>query len=121
MREFATVLLKEDLTPGKAAAAVFVGIFIGVVPIYGIQLLTAAGLAFLFRLNKPLTLASTFINNPLLQPVIVASSVEVGMGMAIRGLGSSFHILGSLGLEDFAGWGTVASPQVFDCGEDLLG
>jgi uncharacterized protein (DUF2062 family)/trans-aconitate methyltransferase len=77
-REFATVLLKEDLTPGKAAAAVFVGIFIGVVPIYGFQLLTAAGLAFLFRLNKPLTLASTFINNPLLQPVIVASSVEVG-------------------------------------------
>jgi len=78
VREFATVLLKENLTPGKAAAAVFVGIFIGVVPIYGIQLLTAAGLAFLFRLNKPLTLASTFINNPLLQPVIVASSVEVG-------------------------------------------
>ena len=78
VREFATVLLKENLTPGKAAAAVFLGIFIGVVPIYGIQLLTAAGLAFLFRLNKPLTLASTFINNPLLQPVIVASSVEVG-------------------------------------------
>ncbi len=78
MREFASVLLKEDLSPGKAAAAVFVGIFVGVVPIYGFQLLTAVGLAFLFRLNKPLTLASTFINNPLLQPVIVASSVEVG-------------------------------------------
>ena len=78
VREFATVLLKENLTPGKAAAAVFVGIFIGVAPIYGFQLLTAVGLAFLFRLNKPLTLASTFINNPLLQPVIVASSVEVG-------------------------------------------
>jgi uncharacterized protein (DUF2062 family)/SAM-dependent methyltransferase len=78
VREFATVLLKEDLTPGRAAAAVFVGVFIGIVPIYGFQLLTAVGLAFLFRLNKPLTLASTFINNPLLQPVIVASSVEVG-------------------------------------------
>ncbi len=77
-REFAAVLLKEDLSPGRAAAAVFVGIFIGVVPIYGFQLLAALGLAFLFRLNKPLTLASTFINNPLLQPVIVASSVELG-------------------------------------------
>jgi uncharacterized protein (DUF2062 family)/SAM-dependent methyltransferase len=78
VREFATVLLKEDLTPGRAAAAVFVGIFIGIVPIYGFQLLAALGLALLFRLNKPLTLASTFINNPLLQPVIVASSVEIG-------------------------------------------
>ena len=36
------------------------------------------GLALLFRLNKPLTVAGTFINNPLLQPVIVASSVELG-------------------------------------------
>jgi uncharacterized protein (DUF2062 family)/SAM-dependent methyltransferase len=78
VREFATVLLKEDLTPGRAAAAVFAGIFIGIVPIYGFQLLAAFGLALLFGLNKPLTLASTFINNPLLQPVIVASSVEVG-------------------------------------------
>lgn len=69
----------------------FVGIFIGVVPIYGFQLLAALGLAFLFRLNKPLTLASTFINNPLLQPVIVASSVELGYflrGGAFR----PFHI-----------------------------
>ena len=78
MREFATVLLKEDLTPGRAACAVFVGIFIGIVPIYGFQLLAAFGLALLFRLNKPLTLASTFINNPLLQIPIVACSFELG-------------------------------------------
>src|SRR5208283_4984495 len=36
------------------------------------------GVAFLFRLNKPLTVAGTFINNPLLQPVIVVSSLELG-------------------------------------------
>jgi uncharacterized protein (DUF2062 family)/SAM-dependent methyltransferase len=70
--------MKEGLTPGRAAAAVFLGIFIGIVPIYGVQLLAAAGLALLFKLNKPLTLASTFINNPLLQPLIVFSSVELG-------------------------------------------
>lgn len=78
MRQFATVLLKERLDPGRAAAAVFLGIFIGIVPIYGFQTLAAVGLALLFRLNKPLTLASTFINNPLLQPLIVVSSVELG-------------------------------------------
>jgi len=77
-RQFATTLLKERLDPGRAAAAVFLGIFIGIVPIYGFQTLVAVGLALLFRLNKPLTLASTFINNPLLQPLIVVSSVELG-------------------------------------------
>lgn len=78
IRQFVTVLLTERLTPGRAAAAVFLGIFIGIVPIYGLQTLVALGLAVIFRLNKPLTLASTFINNPLLQPLTVVSSVELG-------------------------------------------
>jgi SAM-dependent methyltransferase len=71
-------LLKENLDPGHAAAAVFLGIFIGIVPIYGFQTLAAVGVAFLFRLNKPLTVAGTFINNPLLQPLIVVASVDLG-------------------------------------------
>src|SRR5579863_6247389 len=70
--------MTERLDPGPAAAAVFLGLFIGIVPIYGLQTLAAVGVAFLFRLNKPLTVAGTFINNPLLQPFIVFSSVEVG-------------------------------------------
>jgi uncharacterized protein (DUF2062 family)/trans-aconitate methyltransferase len=78
VRQFATTLLKEDLEPGRAAAAVFLGIFIGIVPIYGFQTVAAVGLALFFRLNKPLTVAGTFINNPLLQPVIVVASVELG-------------------------------------------
>jgi 3-hydroxyacyl-[acyl-carrier-protein] dehydratase len=77
-RQFATALLKEKLDPGRAAAAVFLGIFIGIVPIYGFQTLAAVGLALVFKLNKPLTMASTFINNPLLQPLIIVSSVELG-------------------------------------------
>jgi uncharacterized protein (DUF2062 family)/trans-aconitate methyltransferase len=79
MRQIATGLLTERLDPGSAAAAVFLGIFIGIVPIYGFQTLAAIGLALLFRLNKPLILASTFINNPLLQPLIVLSSLEIGL------------------------------------------
>lgn len=77
-RKFITPLLEERLDPWHAAAAVFWGIFIGIVPIYGLQTLTAIGVALLFRLNKPLTVAGTFINNPLLQPLIVFSSVELG-------------------------------------------
>jgi uncharacterized protein (DUF2062 family) len=77
-RKFVTALLKEKLDPGRAAAAVFLGIFIGIIPIYGLQTLAAVGAALIFKLNKPLTIAGTFINNPLLQPLIVLSSVELG-------------------------------------------
>ncbi len=78
VKRLATVLLKEQLEPGRAAAAVFVGIFVGIVPIYGFQTVAALGLAVLFRLNKPLTFAATFINNPFLLPVLVVSSIEAG-------------------------------------------
>jgi uncharacterized protein (DUF2062 family) len=77
-RKFITSLLKEGLDPGRAAAAVFLGIFIGITPIYGFHAIAAVGAALLLRLNKPLTLAGTFISNPLLQPLLVFSSVELG-------------------------------------------
>ena len=77
-REILASLMQEGLDPGRAAAAVFVGVFIGVVPIYGFQSLAAIGLAVAFRLNKPLTFAATFINNPFLQPFLVVSSVQLG-------------------------------------------
>lgn len=78
LRRLASALVEEGLQPGRAAAAVFVGVFIGVVPIYGFQSLTAIGLAALFRLNKPLTFAATFVNNPLFQPWLILSSLELG-------------------------------------------
>lgn len=78
MRQLTTAVLTERLDPGRAAAAVFIGIFIGIVPIYGFQTLAALGLALLFKLNKPLTLASTFISNPLLQPLLILASLEMG-------------------------------------------
>ncbi len=78
LQKFATTLLTERLAPGPAAAAVFWGVLIGVVPIWGLQTLTALGLAYLLRLNKPLILAATFINNPLFLPFLVGGSLEAG-------------------------------------------
>jgi uncharacterized protein (DUF2062 family) len=77
-RKFATLLLNEQLDPSHAAAAVFLGIFIGIVPIYGFQTLAAVGVALLFRLNKPLTVACTLVSNPLFLPFIIFLSVELG-------------------------------------------
>ncbi len=106
-RKFITLLLKERLDPGRAAAAVFLGIFIGIVPIYGLQTLAAVGAALLFRLNKPLTVAGTFINNPLLQPFIIFSSVELGCLLRL----GSFQ---PLTLSDLAGARThIGKEQLF--------
>jgi uncharacterized protein (DUF2062 family) len=77
-RKFASILFKERLDPSHAAVAVFLGIFIGIVPIYGFQTLAAIGVALLFRLNKPLIVACTLISNPLFLPFIIFSSVELG-------------------------------------------
>ncbi len=88
VREQIAAVLTERLEPGPAAAAVFLGIFIGIVPIYGFQTLAALGLALLFKLNKPLTLASTFISNPLLQPLLVVGSLEIGFFLRH----GSFHL-----------------------------
>jgi uncharacterized protein (DUF2062 family)/SAM-dependent methyltransferase len=71
-------LLHEQLEPGRAAAAVLVGITVGIVPIYGLQSVTAIALATVFRLNRALTLAATFINNPLMQPLFLAGSLQLG-------------------------------------------
>ena len=71
-------LMSERLDPGRGAAAVFLGVTLGIVPIYGLQALVALTLASLFRLNRPLTLAATFINNPLLQPLLVIGSLQLG-------------------------------------------
>jgi uncharacterized protein (DUF2062 family)/SAM-dependent methyltransferase len=106
LRQLATTLLKENLTPGGAAAAVFLGIFIGIVPIYGFQTLVAVGLALFFKLNKPLTVAGTFINNPLLQPLIVVSSVELGYFLR-DGSFRPFHLSALAGAhikEELLGW-----------------
>ena len=81
LRKFAATLFSEGMSPGQASAAMFLGIFIGIVPIYGFQTLAALGLAVVLRLNKPLTFAGTFINNPLLTPFLVVGSVELGSWM----------------------------------------
>jgi uncharacterized protein (DUF2062 family) len=66
------------MDPGRAAAAVLTGITMGIVPIYGLQAVTAVALATVFKLNRALTLAATFINNPILQPFLLAGSLQLG-------------------------------------------
>ncbi len=78
LRKLATSLLTERLAPGPAAAAVFWGVFIGVVPIWGFQTMAALSLAIVLRLNKPLIVTASFINNPFSFPFLIGGSLEAG-------------------------------------------
>ncbi len=78
LRELLKSLAREGLDPARVSAAVFVGVFMGLVPIYGFQALAALGIAVLLKLNKPLTFAGTCISNPLFQPFLAVAAVELG-------------------------------------------
>ena len=70
--------MTEQLEPVRAGFAVALGITLGIIPIYGLQSVVALALATLFRLNRPLTLAATFINNPPFQPLLLIGSLQLG-------------------------------------------
>jgi uncharacterized protein (DUF2062 family) len=84
MTSWVAPLFKERVTPKGAAASVFLGVFIAHVPIYGFQTVVAIALAVALKLNKPITVAASFINNPFLQPLLIFLSVQLG-SLALKG------------------------------------
>ena len=76
-------IVKEQMrqhneNPGKVSAALGFGIFMGIVPIWGFQMLTAVFLAQLFRLNKILVLVASNISIPPAIPFIIYFSYKTG-------------------------------------------
>lgn len=60
------------------AASIGFGLFMGIVPIWGFQLVTAIALAMLFRLNKALVIVAANISIPPMIPVIIYASYKMG-------------------------------------------
>jgi len=71
-------LQKHNENHVKMAAAFGFGVFMGLVPIWGFQMLTAAFLAHLLRLNKVIVVTASNISLPPLIPFIVFFSFELG-------------------------------------------
>jgi len=71
-------LKHENSTPGRLAASVFTGIFLGVVPLYGVQTWICIAVAQLFRLNKLTVVASAQISLPMFAPFLVAAGIAIG-------------------------------------------
>lgn len=80
-REILHRILHEHESPDQLGKAVALGIFIGVLPLYGLHLPLCIAFASLFRLNRAVTYLAANISNPLMAPALVAAGIAVGEWM----------------------------------------
>lgn len=71
-------LFNASHSPGLRATSVGFGVFMGIVPIWGFQLLVAIFLAVLFKLNKILVIIAANISIPPMIPLIIFLSYKSG-------------------------------------------
>ncbi len=72
------MLFKKDEDDFTKALSVGFGVFMGIFPIWGFQLVVAIGLAFLLKLNKPLVIIAVNISIPPTIPIILFLSHLTG-------------------------------------------
>jgi uncharacterized protein (DUF2062 family) len=60
------------------AVSVGFGVFMGIVPIWGLQLIVAIALSFVFKLNKALVIVAANISIPPMIPLIIYLSHRMG-------------------------------------------
>lgn len=91
--------------PGRLAGAVALGLFCGIAPIWGIQMITAATLAHHLRLNKAVALLVSNISIPPMAPFLIYASTALGHWICTgRGLTLSPARLRSHAGEYFGEW-----------------
>lgn len=73
-----THLFNPDHSAQLKAVSIGFGIFMGIVPIWGFQLIVAFSLAALFKLNKALVLLAAHISFAPMIPVIIFLSYKTG-------------------------------------------
>lgn len=71
-------IFKSNDSNLRLSVAVGFGMFMGIVPIWGWQLITAIALAHLFKLNKPAVIISANISIPPMIPLILFLSFYTG-------------------------------------------
>lgn len=65
-------------SPKVKSTSIALGVFIGIIPIWGFQTITVIFLAITFRLNKLLAFAGSNISIPPMIPIIVFTSLQIG-------------------------------------------
>jgi glycosyltransferase involved in cell wall biosynthesis len=77
-QELMRQLLHPEDSNFKKSASIGFGIFMGIIPIWGFQLIVAIALSVLFRLNKALVILTANISIPPMIPVILYLSHVTG-------------------------------------------
>lgn len=72
------VINLEGLSTQKKAASIGLGLFMGIFPVWGYQMLIAALIAHYLKLNKTLTLVASNISIPPMIPFIIYGSLVLG-------------------------------------------
>jgi uncharacterized protein (DUF2062 family) len=80
-RELLYRLRTEGGTPGRIAAAVGIGVFIGCSPFYGFHLILCIVIARIFRLNRALTYVASHVSLPGLMPVFLVLEIQIARWM----------------------------------------
>lgn len=71
-------LLHPHHSDSVKAASIALGVFMGIIPIWGFQMLVAVFFALLLRLNKALVLIASNISIPPMIPLIIFGSYKLG-------------------------------------------
>ena len=92
VKRLRTHLFRPTESDVVKAVSIGLGVFMGIVPIWGFQLLTAITLAILFRLNKALVIIAANISIPPMIPIILYLSHTAGkVWMGTDAVGISFN------------------------------
>jgi glycosyltransferase involved in cell wall biosynthesis len=94
---FSRHILNSKDSTAKITLSVMLGVFMGIVPIWGYQLITAISLAYILRLNKVLVIVAAQISIPPLIPFILYLSFVTGS--IILGKGTHLHLASPMTLE----------------------
>ena len=88
--------------PHRIARGVFAGTFVNFPPIFGLQMVAAAGLAWVMRGNVLAAVLATLLSNPITTPLIAAVSIKLGYfllgipgGVGLNEVFAAFAIAGS--------------------------
>lgn len=91
-QELKIILFNQRETSLKKANSIAFGVFMGIVPIWGFQLLVGIALAHLLKLNKALFVLAANISIPPMIPLIVFLSYKMGKPwMGERAVDISFN------------------------------
>jgi uncharacterized protein (DUF2062 family) len=81
-RTAAMVILSEHAhNPLRMSLAVGLGLFFGIAPLWGVQMVAAAAVAHRLGLNKAIALLASNISIPPMVPLILAASITLGHWM----------------------------------------